>query len=392
MLKQIPGHAEKKVEINSTIVIVAAILFCTIGPQTVMLLPGFVQGLVQYMGFTDQQAGFITSSEITGMTLGTIAIIYLVSRSNWRILFGLSLLLIVTGNLLSILINEFYTLCGIRFLAGIGAGSIVSLSFMVIGLTAKSDRNFALSIFFVVLYGVIVFPLLPVLFNAAGMVGLLLFVAAYAALGLPFVRYMPSFGEEHLKLDENAVEIDRVRKFLALAAMLIFFAANFAVWAYFFRMGVVAGISEQSIANSLSISAFFGMAGAFTCAFVGARFGRAPALTIGILGCAVPITFMLGSVAALSYTVIVCAFHYFWAMTHPYLLAAMASFDPTGKMVVYATAMQYIGTSLGPTIGALLVDGDSYQKVIYAGITLLVVSLLLIFPPVIRESQLASHQ
>ena len=327
-----------------------------------------------------------------GMTLGTIAMMYLVSRSNWRVIFTISLLLLIFGNILTIFINNFYAFCCIRFITGIGGGFIVSLSYTVFGLTAKSDRNFALGIFFVLLYSAVVYPLLPFIFNSAGMTGLLIFFACFAVVGLPFVRIMPTSGEEHLDIDKNAVEIDWVNKGLALTAMLIFFVANFAIWTYLFRMGIVAGVSEQSVANSLSISQFLGMAGAFTCAIVGARFGRSPLLILGILGCAVPVMFLLGSVGALIYAVIVCAYQYFWNMTHPYLLAAMASFDPTGKMVVYATAMQFIGVSLGPAVGAMLVRSDSFTVVIYAGIGLLVISLFLILPPVIREANLAKQR
>ena len=391
MLKLIVGDPASRVDINGFKLIVAALVIHTIGPQTVLLLPGFVQGLVEYVGFSDREAGFIASSELMGMTCATIAMMFLVARVNWRHVFALSLLLLIFGNIATIYITEFYVYCAVRFMTGIGGGFIVSLSYTVFGLTARADRNFGLCIFFVLVYSAIVYPFLPWIFTNFSMPGLLVFFALFALVGLPFVRIMPTTGEEHREIDENAVNMDWNRKGMALAAMLIYFTANFAVWTYLFRMGIHTGIAEQKVANSLSFSQFLGMAGAFTAAILGARFGRSLMLTLGILGTAVPLSFLFGTPGALAYLVIVSAYQYAWNMTHPYLLAAMASFDPTGKMVVYATAMQFIGVSAGPAAAALLVSGDSYTGVLWLGIGLLLVSLALIQPPVITRARLETR-
>ena len=71
------------------------------------------------------------------------------------------------------------------------------------------------------------------------------------------------------------------------------------------------------------------------------------------------------------------------------MLAAMASFDPTGKMVVYATSMQFIGVSVGPALGAMVISTGNYNNVLILGILLFVLCLSLILPPVVREARLA---
>ncbi len=389
MLRLLVGDPASRVEINSLKLIVAALVIHTIGPQTVLLLPGFVQGLVEYVGFTDRQAGFIASAELVGMTCATIAMMFMVARVNWRHVFALSLLLLIVGNIATIFITDFHAYCVTRFVTGIGGGFIVSLSYTVFGLTAKSDRNFGLGIFFVLVYAAAIYPLMPSIFDSFGMPGLLIFFALFAVIGLPFVRIMPISGEEYRETDKDAISLDWNRKGMALAAMLIYFTANFAVWTYLFRMGIRAGITEQEVANSLSFSQFLGMAGAFTAAILGARFGRSLMLTIGIFGTAIPLFFLFGTPVAAVYLIIVSAYQYAWNMTHPYLLAAMASFDPTGKMVVYATAMQFIGVSTGPALAAFLVTEDSYRAVLLLGIVLLMVSLVLVLPAVITQARLA---
>ena len=388
MIRLLVGDPASRVEINSTKLIVAALIIHTIGPQTVLLLPGFVQGLVEYAGFSEQEAGFIASAELMGMTCATITMMFLVARVNWRHVFALSLLLLIFGNIASIFITDMRLFCAVRFITGIGGGFIVSLSYTVFGLTAKADRNFGLGIFFVLVYSAVVYPFLPWIFSNFDLAGLLVFFAAFALVGLPFVRMMPVSGEEHRAIDENAINIDRTRKGMALAAMLIYFIAAFAVWTYLFRMGIHAGVTEQEVANSLSLSQFLGMAGAFTAALLGARYGRGLMLTLGIAGSALPLAFLFGVPGATAYLAIVCAFQYAWNLSHPYLLAAMASFDLTGKMVVYATAMQFLGVSAGPAVAATLVGEDGYHAVLVLGIALFLVSLALILPPVKARSRL----
>ena len=404
MLKLLVGDPASRVEINSLKLIVAALIIHTIGPQTVLLLPGFVQGLVEYVGFSEADAGFIASAEMIGMTCGTIAMMFLVGRVNWRHVFAISLLLLIFGNIASIFITEvisqissamdadatMYLFCALRFITGIGGGFIVSLSYTVFGLTAKADRNFGLGIFFVLVYSAVVYPFLPWIFGSYGMPGLLLFFAVFAVVGLPFVRMMPVSGEEHREIDENARHIHWSGKGMALAAMLVYFVAAFAVWPYLFRMGINAGVAEQEVANSLSLSQFLGMAGAFTAALLGARYGRGLMLTLGITGTALPLVFLFGATDALTYLVIVSAFQYAWNLSHPYLLAAMASFDPTGKMVVYATAMQFLGVSAGPAAAAMLVGGEGFRAVLILGISLFFLSLALILPPVIARARLGN--
>jgi len=369
--------------------LVATILIHTIGPQTVLLLPGFVQGMVEYIGFSDQQAGYVVSAELWGMTVATIAMMFLVSRVNWRYMFLLSLGILIAGNFLSIFLMDYSTFLVIRFFTGLGGGAIVALSYATFGLTAKADRNFGLGIMFVLVYSAVVYPFMPSIYAAVGMEGMLAFFSLFAVVGLPFVRQMPISGAEYAEIDKRAVNIGWSRKSLALAAICIYFVANFVVWTYIFRIGVSAGITEQQVANGLSVSQFLGIAGAFTAAVVGARIGRSIPIALGILAGTIPLMFLFGLNSAITYAVVVSVYQFAWNMTHPYLLAAMASFDPSGKMVVYATAMQFVGVSIGPTVGAIAISTDGYENVLLIAVVLLIVSLALILPPVLRQARLA---
>jgi predicted MFS family arabinose efflux permease len=81
----------------------------------------------------------------------------------------------------------------------------------------------------------------------------------------------------------------------------------------------------------------------------------------------------------------VCIYNFFWNVTHPFLLASMASFDKHGRVVVYAVAAQMIGLAVGPAFAASLLGDGDYSRVIWAGISLFVLSYLLILVPLLAH-------
>lgn len=365
----------------------AAILMGVIGPEVFIVQPGFVQGLVVHLGFTDSQAGYTASAEMFGIAATTILLTFIAHRVNWRLVFTGSLALMFLANALSTLVGEFEAFTLLRFVAGLGAGGLVSLSFAAIGLTDNPDRNFGYLIMWVLIYGALGLMLMPTAYALGGMDSVLWFFALFPLAGLPFVKYLPVTGENAVAVEQDAVTLSIVMRGLALLAMLAYFLAQGVVWAYLFLIGLAGGLSEQAVANGLTVSQFAGIAGAFLAAVVGRRYGRSLPLTAGIVGGALCLYFLVGQFQFLVFAVAVAAYNFAWNLTHPYLLAAMASFDRRGRVVVYAVAMQMLGLAVGPSLAASVIDGGTYVNVNMLGAALFVASLCLVLPPVLSQAR-----
>ena len=379
---------DKPVDLNSSMPLIAAIIMAVIGPEVFIVQPGFVLGMVEYMGFSEKMAGDISSAEMWGIALTTVLMTFFAHRFNWRYVFFASLLIMIIGNIVSIFADT-PLLFGIwRFVVGFGAGGLVSLSFTVVGLTDKPDRNFGYLIMWVLIYGAIVLMAMPTAYQLVGMDGVLVFLALLPVSGLFFVRYLPTSGAEHVQIEEDAVNLPSTFKYLALLAMFCYFLGQGVVWAYLFLIGITGGGTEQEIANGLTASQFLGVAGAFTAAMVGSKWGRSLPLSIGILGTLIPLFWLFGSMGALVYAIAVCVYNYSWNLTHPFLLAAMASFDRRGRMVTYAVAAQMLGIANGPWIAARVFTEGDFSNVIWLGIALFVASLIFILPPVLKQRSL----
>ena len=390
ILNLILGDENDPVDVNSSITLFSAVYMGIVGPEVFILQPGFVQGLVQYLGYSEKGAGYIASAEMWGLAITTVILTFMAGRFNWRHIFLVSLIVIIFGNLASLFVTTSVSFGTLRFITGLGCGGLVSLSFTVIGITDNPDRNFGYYIMWVLIYGALGLLAMPSAYSMVGMHGVLVFFAVLPAAGLFLVRFLPMSGEEHVQVEEDAVNIPSHFKGMALAAMFSYFLAQGVVWAYLFLIGISGGASEQAVANGLTVSQFLGIAGAFTTVVVGIRFGRALPLTIGIIAGIVPLLFLFGAMGALVFGIAVSVYNYAWNMTHPYLLASMASFDRSGRVVVNAVAFQMLGLAIGPAIAATVISDGDYSNVNFLGMGLFTAALVLILPPVIKHKSLAT--
>lgn len=373
------------VDLNSNQTLWSVFLLGVIAPEVFIVQPGFVQGLVVYLGFNDQGAGYVASAEMFGLAATTILMTFASHYWNWRKVVFWSVIVMFAANALCTLTTDLNTFIALRFIAGLGAGSLVSLSFAAVGLTKSPDRNFGFFIMWILIYGAIVLWAMPTAYGIAGMNGVLWFFAVFPLLALPVLHHLPVSGEVVEQVDAEAVDLGSRMKGLALFAMLAYFAAQGVVWAYLFLIGTGGGLSEQTVATGLMLSQFAGIGGALLAALIAPKVGRSLPLAVGILGGALCLYFLVGTFEYMVFAIAVCVYNFFWNLTHPFLMGAMASFDRRGRVVVYAVAMQMIGLAIGPGLAASVISEGNYINVNWLGATLFVASLLLILPAVLAQ-------
>jgi predicted MFS family arabinose efflux permease len=373
------------INVNSRSSLLAIIYLSVIGASVFIVQPGFVQGLVEQYRFSEQQAGYMASVEIWGIAVTAVVMALGGHNYSWIAILRISIVLFVLGNLASVLSQDPLVFGACRFVTGVGAGGLVSLTFTIMGLTRLPDRNFGYLIMGVLTYGALGLWVMPTALDLVGLSGVIVFFALFGASGWACLRHMPDSGEEHLQVEADAVDLTTGFRVLAVAAMFTYFFAQGVIWAYLFLIGLNGGVSEQSVANGLMLSQFLGIAGAFVAATAAHRYGRILPLFLGIIGGAAVLGALFGSFSALVYAVTVCVYNFAWNLTHPYLLAAMASFDRHGRVVVHAVAAQMLGLAVGPAFAASLLSDGDYARVIWAGIGLFALSYLLILVPLLAH-------
>ncbi len=166
-------------DLDSRKTIWSTIYLATIGASVFIVQPGFIQGMVEHLGFSPQQAGFVASAEIWGIAVTTVVLAFTAHKLNWHWVLMGSLLLFIGGNLGSLIATEPNTFGTWRFLTGLGSGGLVSLCFTIIGLTGNPDRNFGYLIAWVLIFGAIGLWVMPTLFAFVGIKGLIMFLSCF---------------------------------------------------------------------------------------------------------------------------------------------------------------------------------------------------------------------
>jgi predicted MFS family arabinose efflux permease len=385
VLAAITGDRQHRVDVNSRPSLIAIVYLAVVGPCVFILQPGFVQGLVEFIGLTEQQAGFIASAEMFGLATTTVLLSFVSSRVAWRNVVTICIFVCVLGNLASLGQSDFNTLAAIRYITGLGSGGIISLTFTMMGLTERSDRNFGYIVVWVLTYGAFGLLLMPKAYVIVGMNGVFVFFAAFCALGLAFVRHLPDSGD-HVETTGESVHYSPALKGTTLAAILSYNIAIGIVWAYLFLVGLEAGMPVQAVANALTVSQFLGIAGAFLAVLFEVRLGRLLPLAIGIIGGAASVYYLVGDIGGAEYWIGVCGFNFLWNLSMPYLLATLADFDLKGRMVVHGVSMQFIGYAVGPAIAARLL-GFGYDAINTTAAILFVAAALLLLPGVMAQRE-----
>ena len=88
------------------------------GLYYVNIMPAIVAGLIEALGFTNQQAGNVASANMYGAAFGALVIVFFVKRLNWQLVSTLFLGGLIAIDLFSIRLTDPTVLTAVRFCHG----------------------------------------------------------------------------------------------------------------------------------------------------------------------------------------------------------------------------------------------------------------------------------
>ena len=103
---------------DSPTAIFAAIVLGFAGTGVAMGMPLLVGSMASSLGFSDQQLGYLASSDMTGLFVGSVSASFVVAKINRRLLAAAGLFLVILGNYLSIQSPDVAPLDAVSFLCG----------------------------------------------------------------------------------------------------------------------------------------------------------------------------------------------------------------------------------------------------------------------------------
>ena len=381
--------AAQQFDVNNPRSVAGMIYLVVVGVCVFIIQPGIIQGFVNELGLTPEQAGYVASAEMWGLALMTVALTFFASRINWKKLTLIGLLIAIVGNLASTLDLSIEAFTAVRALTGVGLGTMISLPFAMLGMTTKKEFNFGSANVLVLVYGALGLFLIPTALANIGLDGIFVFLAIFCALGLLTIPSLPNGAEDNNAENEDGSDpYSSITKYMALGGVLLFDTAIGAVWAYIFLVGTQGGIGEQTVANILTFSQFLGILGSLLVVYLAGRVGRGGPFGAAIFFCAAGIGILLFEVNFLFYSAAIYIFNFWWNLVQPYIMATLSAFNDRSKTVIRGSCMQMLGFAIGPYIAASAI-GDSltpdYRIVNLLGTVLFLGSLVLFLPAILQQ-------
>ena len=352
------AHSERSIP-DSTPALFSAILLGTVGVLSFIVQPGIVQGFVTELGRTESEAVNLAGIEMLGVAAAAIFLAFFSGRLSWRLIVAVGLILACAGNLLSAALVNSENFFVARFLAGLGHGTIISISFTLIGATSKPERNLAWYLVLLLTYGALMLWTLPAFFVAFSIDALFYAFAAICLISLPTAFLVCNAHPQISEAGARARQLGKRLIFLALAGVLAYNIAIGIAWGILALVGMAEGFSEQSVADALFLSQVVAIGGALASVFLAERISSHFAIALGIIGGALSIGLLISVPNYQFFLIAVCGFNGLWNFALPFILAKVCDFENRGRMMSYAIALQTIGVGIGPLIaGALIGDGD----------------------------------
>lgn len=375
--------------------VLAAVLMMVVGSALFLILPIYVGALVKSLGLTDELAGYLVFSELTGAAILSIGSFFLIQKVNWRNFAVLSLIGFCVLNLASLTIHDYTLLLLVRFATGVAAGAVIILSFACLSASQNVERGFAIGIAAEVFFQVLVMLGMPAVIEDFGVNSVFLLVVFLSVIILPTVYlWVP----EHIERSEqSAVPRDGgkgkdtpvLAPLSGLSGTFAYFVFIGAFWGYIERVGDDAGLSSTSIGDYLAIGLLIGLLGAIMAAYIGGRIGTLKPIALGVIVQVAAVIAILIGVNHTTYLVAVVLFSFGWNFILPFQMAAVSNVDLAGRFVVTILAFQAFGEAVGAALGGEISEYAGYSLMMWVALVFLVCSLFfyLVIPKLMNSWQ-----
>lgn len=355
-------------------------------------MPMLVGGMIDHLGFSEQQAGTVAALEGLGLVISSIVAGLWIRRVSWTRMLAVSCVAVALLNVAAAHVDAFLPFLVVRFLAGFAAGAVFALAVAALGDNRHPDRAFGIA---QVVQGAMMF----VAFSVAATVlarwtvaGLYWLLAATAlAMLLTLVRY-PSEGAPRVVPAASGGAAPSYTRliWIGLIASLLFFSNIFGFWTYIERIGAAAGLDTATIGSALAVSQFAAIVGAGAAAIASDRFGRVLPLALALIGQLLVLWLLVGQFTSFTYYLGAGLFQALFVLATAYQLGAIAKIDVSGRFLVVVTGFQGLGAAVGPGIAAALISEGDYSRINGMAAVFLTISIGLFFFIIYRTQHLGS--
>ncbi len=349
---------------------IAMVVFGILGNAMLTLMPSLLGILVDRLRVTMNDAGMAASCELGCSALGGAWVLLRAHRTSGRrfliqgsiTLLGAACACLFTKSLVQV---DF-----LWALIGFGGGLVATASARIGASYINPDRIYGFMLIGQMMFGLVLFPLLPALLRNSGLGLVYGLLIAICVLSLALTPIIKAANPAHAPARLSSFERLTPRAIMIAASVLTIFTGNIALWTYGDRIGVDHGIKLSVVDAALAGSMVAGLAGAGIAVHWTRWFRRKVGILCGIvleiaaallLSCSHPALFFAGVnllVGALMFSV-------------PLYLADLAQTDGQEDSATLGMLAALLGTGAGPLLGAAVLGAAGFSGLIVSSIAVL---------------------
>lgn len=349
-------------------------------------LPLWVGVLMQYYQLPPERAGLTITMFLGAVVLASCLLAPQFHRLHHRAVavsgFAVAALSFFATSRLFVGDVSFQTLLILHAVAGLGAGSGLSVSHGLMGRTVNPHRLFGIANVTMGALAIVMFAVLPgiirqngghVLFEALALI--MAFASACAVFFYPSIeKTIP--GAATRKAEPRAPLSPAV---WPVIGVIICLAMNQAmIFSFVERIGVERGFGEERVQIILVVMGFINLAPGLLAALLQ---NRLSATTVGTIAPILQATFAVSLTGTTYFPLYAAPMAFFVCLvifTHVFLFGLLSKIDKSGRAVAATPAMMMFGSALGPALGGAIVAGIGYRGLGWAAVLIASLALVLI--------------
>ena len=362
----------------ATSTLLSLVVFAAITPLLLLVAPAVAAQLGGQLGLSASQIGTYFFVELGAFSCATLPSLLWLGRVDARRVAAIATAVFCVGNLATaVLMPGFAALLVLRALTALGGGTLMVLCMTSAATSGNRDRVYGLWVVGQLVAGALGLFVLPHLFDAFGLRALYLVLAVLALIASPLTRgFDPALGGAGGKQVQQAGSSVHGKSstnstwFLAtlvIGGVLAFYVAIGGVWTFASKAASLAGLDGGHTGELLATASIMGIVGAASASFIGNRIARAAML---LTGYAILVAALLGLSAhpgSTGYAAAIFAFKFAWTFVLPFILAAAAKTDTSGRLIATLNFVIGAGLAVGPLIAGFLLDADVGLNTLFQG-------------------------
>ena len=352
------------------------ILLCAFSAPLIMPL-NIIAISQRFIDATNGQIGTIATFETLSISVASIILSRIVNRLDRKKIFITAAVLVILGNILTILVPTLNYVILARVISGLGSGAIVATVVATIARGSNAQMTFALLNSGVGVMGVLLPFCLPIIIASNGMNGAYsfhLFISLFIFLFISFLTLSSG-------ADDNQNTVSSYKGYAGWASMIgtsLIFLGHAGIFAFSAKIGATLGISVIQVGYVFMAGGLLTIFGPLLAGFIGQRFGS-------LLPCLILITILL--VSGIILANVTSPIIFFIAVPlcgmipmilTPFFLGGMAKLDPSGSLAAAHPAFSTMGGAAGPVVMGYTIDMAGFTSIGWVLIVMVIVGTPLI--------------